>query len=259
MKAVDMSLHVLVWCGLAWPHARPPSTKEMIGRLERNEAYVSWLQPRDGRIEDQFPAIRVEQAFYTLSLRMMKAVWRHVRLKKGFVNRQAVPHVGVMLRIPTILLAEKIRTQERFNVAVFYYCDYFCPAVQPRAFPIKMPLVGRSCGPRSASRPSRPHCHPGLIPLPLPPRLASATCSGSSARSSPSCRRPQPSPCSTALGSLNILFVCCIRRIIIISCTSALVIWKKRNTVIWIWTLTYVSLFTFSLNTTCLMCEYFAR
>ena len=47
---------------------------------------------------------------------MMKAVWRHVRLKRGFVNRENVPHIGTMLRIPRILLLEKLRTQERFNV-----------------------------------------------------------------------------------------------------------------------------------------------
>ena len=46
----------------------------------------------------------------------MKAVWRHVRLKKNFVNREVVPHVGTKLRIPEILLVEKLRTQQRFNV-----------------------------------------------------------------------------------------------------------------------------------------------
>lgn len=88
----------------------------MIGRLERNEAYVSWLQPADG--SDMFPAIKIRDKYYTLSLRMMKAVWRHVRLKKGFVNRECVPHVGTLLRIPNVLLQEKLRTQERFNVSV---------------------------------------------------------------------------------------------------------------------------------------------
>jgi hypothetical protein len=117
MKAIDMTQHTLVWCGLPWPHARAPSAKEMIGRLERNEAYVSWLQPREGGVDDQFPAIRMRDGFFTLSLRMMKSIWRHIRLKKGFVNRQSIPHIGTILRIPTVLLQEKIRTQERFNVS----------------------------------------------------------------------------------------------------------------------------------------------
>ena len=46
----------------------------------------------------------------------MKAVWRHVRLSKGFVNREAAPYGGVKLRIPHVLFMEKMRTQTRFNV-----------------------------------------------------------------------------------------------------------------------------------------------
>ena len=122
MKCFDMSRHAVVRCGLAWPHDQLPSTKDMIPRLERNEAYVSWMQPHGGIVEDMFPAIQIEKRFYTLSLRMMKAVWRHVRLKKGFVNREMVPHVGTLLRIPTVLLMEKIRTQERFNVSCALEC-----------------------------------------------------------------------------------------------------------------------------------------
>jgi len=116
MKCVDLSSNTIVRSGLPWPHARMPSGKDMIGRLERNEAYVSWLQPLNGKLDDMFPAIKVRGSYYTLSLRMMKAVWRHVRLKKGFVNVEKVPHVGTLLRIPKVLLLEKLRTQERFNV-----------------------------------------------------------------------------------------------------------------------------------------------
>jgi hypothetical protein len=116
MKCVDLATNRVIRCGLPWPHSRMPSGKDMIGKLEKNEAYVSWLQPEGGSTEDMFPAIRVRDGFYTLSLRMMKAVWRHVRLKKGFVNQEHVPHVGTLLRIPRVLLLEKLRTQERFNV-----------------------------------------------------------------------------------------------------------------------------------------------
>jgi hypothetical protein len=33
------------------------------------------LQPRDGALEDQFPVIRMNGQFFSMSLRMMKAVW----------------------------------------------------------------------------------------------------------------------------------------------------------------------------------------
>ena len=54
-----------------------------------------------------------------------------MRLKKNFVNRETIPHVGVKLRIPEVLLVEKMRTQQRFNVSVvaviwgIYYINSF--------------------------------------------------------------------------------------------------------------------------------------
>ena len=117
MRVVDMSRHKVIKCGVDWRYDATPNCKRMITQLERNEALVTWLQPHDGTVKDQFPAIRIRDHFYTMSLRMMKAVWRHVRLKKNFVNREVIPHVGVKLRIPEVLLVEKMRTQQRFNVS----------------------------------------------------------------------------------------------------------------------------------------------
>jgi hypothetical protein len=69
-------------------------------------------------VYDQVPAIKVNGEFYTISLRMMKAIWRHVRLKKGFENVERAPYGGLKLKIPMTLLAEKLRTQSRFNVSL---------------------------------------------------------------------------------------------------------------------------------------------
>jgi hypothetical protein len=88
--------------------------------LERNERLVTWLQPVGGAVEDQVPAIRVKECFYTISLRMMKAIWRHVRLRKGFDNVERAPYGGLKLKIPVTLLAEKLRTQSRFNVGSIF-------------------------------------------------------------------------------------------------------------------------------------------
>ncbi len=68
-------------------------------------------------MDDQIPVVRVNGAYFRLSLRMMKSVWRHIRLKKGFVNREAAPYGGTKLRIPHLLYQEKKRTQARFNVS----------------------------------------------------------------------------------------------------------------------------------------------
>lgn len=49
-----------------------------------------------------------------------------MRLKKNFVNRETIPHIGVKLRIPEVLLVEKMRTQQRFNVRMpFVQWFYF--------------------------------------------------------------------------------------------------------------------------------------
>ena len=91
----------------------------MIAHLERNEALVTWVQPVGGGVTDQFPTMRIRDEYYTLSLRMMKSIWKHIKLKKNFVNRETIPHVGVKLRIPEVLLVEKMRTQQRFNVSTY--------------------------------------------------------------------------------------------------------------------------------------------
>lgn len=77
----------------------------------------------DGGVEDQYPVLRVDGKYCTMSLRMMKAVWRAVRLRKGFVNQERAPFGGFKLRIPSLLFSEKMRTQSRFNVRgrVFVY------------------------------------------------------------------------------------------------------------------------------------------
>lgn len=68
--------------------------------------------------------MHVDGKHYTMSLRMMKAVWRSVRLRKGFVNLERAPFGGNKLRIPSLLFFEKMRTQSRFNVC---RCDPHSP------------------------------------------------------------------------------------------------------------------------------------
>jgi hypothetical protein len=117
MKRIDTEGMLLVHYGREWPHDRPPCCKTMVSKLERNERLVFWLQPQGGCEKDQVPALKLPDGYYSLSLRMMKAIWRHVRLKKGFQNLERAQLGGYKLRIPTMLLTEKMRTQSRFNVS----------------------------------------------------------------------------------------------------------------------------------------------
>lgn len=116
MKEVDVSQCELIHAGQAWEHEKQPSSCEMIRFLERKEKYCSWFQPVGGTIEDQFPAIKIGGRFWQLSLRVQKAIFRHVRLRKGFVNREYIPNGRQKLRIPKPLLTEKQRTASRFTV-----------------------------------------------------------------------------------------------------------------------------------------------
>jgi len=117
MKSIDMQGMKLVHSGDHWPFEQLPCNREMMKYLEKNEKVVTWMQPETGRVDDQFPAIRIHNSYYTLSLRMMKAIWRHVRLRRGFVNIERAPYGGHKLKIPSLLFTEKMRTQTRFNVS----------------------------------------------------------------------------------------------------------------------------------------------
>ena len=117
MRRIDTSDMELVHYGREWTHAAPPCNRAMISRLERNENLVYWLQPRGRPANEQVPALKLADGFYTLSLRMMKAIWRHVRLRKGFHNLERAQMGGYKPRIPRMLLTEKMRTQSRFNVS----------------------------------------------------------------------------------------------------------------------------------------------
>jgi hypothetical protein len=118
MKRLDMADVYVVCSGDCWRQRLPPCSREMMAHLERNERLVSWLQPVNGTVHQQISAIRVNGGYYTISLRMMKAIWRHVRLKRGFENVERAPYGGLKLKIPVTLLAEKLRTQSRSNVSL---------------------------------------------------------------------------------------------------------------------------------------------
>jgi hypothetical protein len=116
MKMIDLHGMELVFSGKAWTHNIQPCAKQAIPLLERNEKIVSWLKPKGGSVSDHIPAIHYKGKFFSLSLRMQKAIYRHIRLKKGFKNEEIMDGIS-KLRIPDVLLKEKIRTQSRFDVS----------------------------------------------------------------------------------------------------------------------------------------------
>ena len=119
MRIIDMSHMEVIFQGAVWDHNIPPCCKAAIPLLERNEKIVSWARRNGGGVSDQIPAILYQNNYYTLSLRMQKAIYRHIRLKKGFNNVEEMDGM-LKLRIPDVLLKEKIRTQSRFEVFACY-------------------------------------------------------------------------------------------------------------------------------------------
>ena len=119
MKVVDMERHVIVDSGQTWPHEKKPCSRDMLPFLEQNESVVTWIAPKGSScISHQIPVIRVKKRYYSVSLRMMKAIWRHVRLSSDFRNVDTSKDGRSRLKIPVKLYSEKKRTQQRFNVSL---------------------------------------------------------------------------------------------------------------------------------------------
>ena len=116
MKVIDVAHMEVVYSGIPWMHAVAPCSKQAIQLLERNTKVVTWVMPKGGDVKDQIPCILFNGKHYSLSLRMQKAIYRHIRLKKGFKNEECMDGMA-KLRIPDVLLREKMRTQSRFDVS----------------------------------------------------------------------------------------------------------------------------------------------
>lgn len=114
MRVLDTTGMDVVFQGRPWAFPDvDPSSKACIAELERNEGLVTWFQPINGTVDDQVPAILVGDKYIALSLRMQKSLFRHVRLRKNFVNREGMSNGCFKLRIPVLLLQEKVSL---FNV-----------------------------------------------------------------------------------------------------------------------------------------------
>lgn len=124
MKVITDPDLIVVHAGNPWTYEIAPCSRDAIQYLERNTKVVTWLSKVNGSVKDQIPCISFKGKFYSLSLRMQKAIYRHIRLKRGFQNQESVDGI-LKLKIPDILLKEKIRTQSRFDVSVFFFYIFF--------------------------------------------------------------------------------------------------------------------------------------
>lgn len=100
MKVVNMDKYEIIDSGQTWQYAKKPCRKEMLPMLEQNESVVTWIAPRGcaGSVSEHIPVIRINGKYYSVSLRMMKAIWRHVRLSGDFVNKVTNTNIEVIFR-----------------------------------------------------------------------------------------------------------------------------------------------------------------
>jgi hypothetical protein len=131
MREIDVSHCELIHAGKEWDYDKDPCAKDMIKLLERKESYCFWFQPLGKGVECQFPVLAVKGRFYQLSLRIQKAIFRHIRLHEEFSNIETIPDGRQKLRIPSTLLEEKRRTSSRFNVCLTCAALLLCVTCAP--------------------------------------------------------------------------------------------------------------------------------
>lgn len=121
MRLLNIEGMTVVHVGKPWSFTAPPCCREMVPHLENKENLVYWFQPVGGTPSEQIPALKYQGQFYALSLRMMKCIWRHTRLRKGFRNLECGHFGTYKLRIPKQLMLEKVRTHRKVRLLPLHF------------------------------------------------------------------------------------------------------------------------------------------
>ena len=77
---------------------------------------VRVLHPTNADFSCQIPALHVNGTFVQPSVKLEKAIFRHIRLTRNFQNFELLEDGRKKLRIPIRLLQEKQRTSNKFSV-----------------------------------------------------------------------------------------------------------------------------------------------
>jgi hypothetical protein len=118
MRQLNVADYVMVKAGSVYTTPQPVEVHHLLEKMERNESYIYWLQPKHGGLESQFASINVNGRFFHLNSKLEKAIFRNVRLTKNFQNFEVLADGTKKLRIPARLLREKIRTSVRAEGSV---------------------------------------------------------------------------------------------------------------------------------------------
>lgn len=117
MREIDLSANELICAGEDARDLWPLKEKSQLQHLEKKESFCSWFQAKNGTVEDQIPALKVGDKFYSMPMKVQKIIFRHVRLNNAFRNIEHTATGREKLWIPQTLLREKLRTARRFMVS----------------------------------------------------------------------------------------------------------------------------------------------
>lgn len=115
MKQVDVSKYVIVKSGVEFKIRQPFRMSDLIPHMERQEAYIFWLQPISGDVTEQEASVKINNVFYLLNSKLEKAIFRDRRLTRDFINREKLIDGTSKLLIPSRLMREKMRTSRRVS------------------------------------------------------------------------------------------------------------------------------------------------
>jgi hypothetical protein len=116
MKIIDITKFTVVKTGQTCVIPEPTDVQCLIKIMQKNEKYVYWLQPANADYSSQIPALHVNGNFIQPSVKLEKAIFRHIRLTRNFQNFELLEDGRKKLRIPKRLLLEKQRTSNKFSV-----------------------------------------------------------------------------------------------------------------------------------------------
>jgi hypothetical protein len=119
MKVIDIKKFSVVKVGQVCVLPEPTDVQCLIKMMQKNEKYVYWLQPANADFSCQIPALHVNGNYVQPSVKLEKAIFRHIRLTRNFQNFELLEDGTKKLRIPIRLLQEKQRTSNKFSVAPF--------------------------------------------------------------------------------------------------------------------------------------------
>ncbi len=118
MKVIDIKNFSVVKVGQACVLSEPTDVHCLIKLMQKNEKYVYWLQPKNKDFSCQIPALYVNANYVQPSVKLEKAIFRHIRLTRNFQNFELLEDGRKKLRIPIHLLQEKQRTSNKFSVSL---------------------------------------------------------------------------------------------------------------------------------------------